>query len=73
MLFRSACQTVEQNGTALRNQHHGAASPAALQAADQAAKRAQLALANARKDFDTAYTQYQKLGGAIDYRRQLPQ
>jgi hypothetical protein len=68
----TACQTAEQNGTALRNQHHGAASPAALQASDQAAKRAQLALANARKDFDTAYAQYQRLGGAIDYRRQLP-
>ena len=69
----TSCQTAEQNATALRNQHHGAASPAALQAADQAAKRAQLVLANARKDFDTAYAQYQKLGGAIDYRRQLPQ
>ena len=65
-------QTAEQNVTALRSPHHGAASPAALSAADQAAKRAQLALANARKAFDTAYAQYQKLGGAIDYRRQLP-
>ena len=66
------CQTAQQNVTALRGPHHGAASPAALPAADQAAKRAQLALTNARKDFDTAYAQYQKLGGAIDYRRQLP-
>ena len=69
----TACQTAEQNATALRSPHHGTASPAALAAADQAAKRAQLALASARKDFDTTYAQYQKLGGAIDYRRQLPQ
>jgi len=68
----TSCQTAEQNETALRNQHPRAASPAALEAAVQAVKRAQLLLANARKDFDTAYAQYQKLGGAIDYRAQLP-
>ena len=68
----TACQTAEKNQTALRNQHRPAAGPAALQAADQAVERAQQAAANARKDFNTALAHYKKLGGAIDYERQLP-
>jgi hypothetical protein len=64
----AACQTAEKNEAALRSQRRGAAGPAA----DQAVKRAHQALANARKDFDTAFAQYQKLGGTIDYQRQLP-
>jgi hypothetical protein len=68
----AACQTAEQNKAALHNQRHGAAGPAAFQAADQAVTRAHQALAKARKDFDTAFAQYQQLGGAIDYRGQLP-
>jgi len=68
----TACQKASQTVTALHNQRRGAASPAALKGADQAVSRANQALANARKDFDAAFAQYQKLGGAVDYRQQLP-
>jgi hypothetical protein len=68
-----ASQAAEKNKTALHNSRRGAASPAALQAAEQAVKRARQACANARKDFATAFARYKKLGGAIDYERQLPQ
>jgi hypothetical protein len=38
----------------------------------EAARRAQQKLADARNEFEKVFAQYQKLGGAIDYRRQLP-
>jgi hypothetical protein len=56
----------------MHNPQRGSANPAALQAADGAASRAQQKLTDARKEFDKVFAQYQKLGGAIDYRRQLP-
>jgi len=68
----TACQTAEKNKTVLHNQRRGAASPASLQAAEQVVKRARQAFDNARKDFETAFAQYKKLGGTIDYERQLP-
>jgi hypothetical protein len=66
------CQAAEKKQAESRNQPRGSANPAALPAADEAARRAQQALANARKEFDKALAHYQKLGGALDYRRQLP-
>jgi len=68
----AACQAAEEKQAALHNQHRGAAGPATFQAVDEAAQRAHQALANARKEFDKVFAHYQKLGGAIDYRRQLP-
>ena len=68
----AACQAAEKKQGALHDQHRGPTSPATFQAVDEAAKRAHQAHANARKEFDKAFAQYQKLGGAIDYRRQLP-
>ncbi len=68
----AACQAAEKKAAEMRSLRRGSASPAALQAVDDAAKRAQQALANARKEFDKVFAQYQKLGGAIDYWRQLP-
>jgi hypothetical protein len=40
---------------------------------DQAVANAQQALASARQCFENRYQNYQKLGGTIDYRQQLPQ
>lgn len=68
----TASQTAEKNQTALHSQHHGPASSGTSQAVDQAVQRAHQECANARKSFETAFAQYQKLGGTIDYRRQLP-
>ncbi|MGA2542759.1 MAG: hypothetical protein ABSG78_14515 [Verrucomicrobiota bacterium] len=68
----AVCQDAETKQAALHNQHREAAGPATFQAVDEAANRAHQALADARKDFDKAFAHYQKLGGAIDYRRQLP-
>jgi hypothetical protein len=66
------CQAAEEKQSALYNEPRGTASRAALAAADQAVGRARLISANARKEFDAVYAQYQKLGGAIDYRARLP-
>ncbi len=68
----AACQAAEKKQEALHSQHRGPVGPATFQAVDEAAKRAHQALANARKEFETAFAHYQKLGGTIDYRRQLP-
>ena len=68
----TASQTAEKNQAALRKQHRGSAEPGSTQTVDQAVQRAHRDCVNARKSFDDAYAQYQKLGGAIDYRRQLP-
>jgi hypothetical protein len=40
---------------------------------EQAAANAQRALDAARQAFDNAFQNYQRLGGTVDYRRQLPQ
>jgi hypothetical protein len=69
----TASQTAEKNQAALHSQHRGPGGPGTSQAVDQAVQRAHQDCANARKSFDTAFAQYQKLGGTIDYRRQLPQ
>jgi hypothetical protein len=45
---------------------------AQYQADDQAVANAEQALASARSCFSTAFSQYEKLGGTIDYSRQLP-
>lgn len=68
----TACQTADQHQAALPARHRGPAGPATSPAVDQAAKRAHQALDNARKAFDTAFAQYRKLGGTIDYSLQLP-
>lgn len=44
-----------------------------LQADAKAAANAQAALSMARASFDAAFRNYQKLGGTVDYRQQLPQ
>jgi len=66
------CQAAEEKQAALKKQHHEPAAPATFQTVDEAAKRAHQGLADARKDFEKAFAHYQKLGGAIDYRLQLP-
>jgi hypothetical protein len=71
-LASAASEAAEKYETALRNQRRGGASPGALKAADQALNRAHQACANARKDFNLAFAHYKKLGGTIDYERQLP-
>ena len=68
----TASQTAEKNQAALRKQHRGSTEPENSQAVDQVVQRAHQDCVNARKSFDTAFAQYQKLGGTIDYRRQLP-
>ena len=68
----AVCQAAEKKQAEMHNLHRGSISPASLQAADEAALRARQALANARKEFDKAFALYQKLGGTIDYRLQLP-
>lgn len=68
----TASQTAEKNQAAFRKQHRGSAESGNSQAVDQAVQRARQECAIARKNFDAAFVQYQKLGGAIDYRQQLP-
>jgi hypothetical protein len=68
----AVCQKAEQNLGAIHSQSRGAVGPGVSQAADQAVNRARQAAGNARKEFEAAFAQYQKLGGAIDYRQQLP-
>jgi len=65
-------QAAEQKQAALNNQPRGTASRASLAAADQAVWTAHLICASTRKEFDAVYAQYQKLGGAVDYRARLP-
>jgi hypothetical protein len=68
----AAWQAAQKKQAEMHNPQRGSANPAALPAADGAASRAQQKLTDARKEFDKVFAQYQKLGGAIDYRRQLP-
>ena len=68
----AVCQAAEKKQAETHNLHRGPASAETFQAVDEAARRAHLALANARKEFDKTFALYQKLGGTIDYRSQLP-
>jgi hypothetical protein len=66
------CQAADQKQTEQHTHHRGPIAPTTFQAVDQAARRAHQALDSARKEFEAALAHYQKLGGTIDYRRQLP-
>jgi len=64
----------ERNSASLHAFYHGRpADSTTYNATDRAIANAQAALANARQCFNTAFQNYQKLGGTIDYRQQLPQ
>jgi len=76
-----AVATAERKRAALHAYWHPRRAPdqvtyasvmAQYQADDQAVANAQQALASARNCFSAAFSQYQKLGGTIDYSRQLP-
>jgi DNA-directed RNA polymerase subunit RPC12/RpoP len=67
----ASCKEAEHKQQIARSQHPPSSS-ATLQAADVADARAHLVLTAARKAFDAAFAQYQKLGGTVDYRAQLP-
>jgi DNA-directed RNA polymerase subunit RPC12/RpoP len=66
-----ACQSAEHKQQVARSQHPPA-NPTTMKAVDAADARAHQALIAARKAFDAAFAQYQKLGGTVDYRSQLP-
>ena len=69
----ASLQAAQRHQAAVLNQYKN--SPAGQpdeQAADAAIKDAQKSLAAARDAFTTSFTNYQALGGPIDYRRQLP-
>jgi hypothetical protein len=68
----AVCQAAEKKRAEMHDLRRGSVGPGSLQAADEAERRAQQKLADARKEFEKVFAQYQKLGGAIDYRRQLP-
>jgi hypothetical protein len=76
-----AVSTAERKRAALHAYWHPRRAPdqvtyasvtAQYQADDQAVANAEQALASARSCFSTAFSQYEKLGGTIDYSRQLP-
>jgi hypothetical protein len=71
-----AAEAAEKKRTEMHDVRRASAGPGSSPAADQAARRAQQKLeqklADARKEFEKVFAQYQKLGGTIDYRQQLP-
>ena len=67
------CQAANQKLAAMQKQHPSSPGAAlGVREADEASNRARQALADARKGFETIFANYQKLGGTVDYRRQLP-
>jgi hypothetical protein len=78
---RAAAAAAEQTRATRHAYYHGQTLDSAtyngvmiqLHADEQAAANAQAALGNARQSFENAFQNYQRLGGTIDYRQQLPQ
>jgi len=69
----AALQAAQKNKTAVHQQYKSSAAGEPYEkSADAAVKSAQKLLTAAKTAFATAFTNYQSLGGPIDYRRQLP-
>jgi hypothetical protein len=78
--IHALCVAADQNRANLHAYYHGQTLDQAThdsvqhqyRNADQAVMNAQQAEAAARESFENAYQNYQKLGGTVDYRQQLP-
>jgi DNA-directed RNA polymerase subunit RPC12/RpoP len=69
----AALQAAQKNNTAIRQQYADSpAGEASEKSAEAACQAAQKSLTAAKTAFGAAFTNYQAIGGPIDYRRQLP-
>jgi DNA-directed RNA polymerase subunit RPC12/RpoP len=65
-------QSADQHRAALQKQYGGRLDPITAKFADQQSAAAQKALEAAREAFENEMNKYQRLGGTIDFRRQVP-